>query len=170
MNYRGARNLLAEPLRALKGFWSPSATWAEGEFGPLGRRRKPMRRQEKELVQRKDCQVWAAGTALWGVWRKQKDQAGVVKPCNTQSLFPSCERYTHTCACVCVFSWGESQVLYMLGKCSSIRLYPQPWTVNFLSKTTDLDKRVLLCCSLNPAFSWNSIHGITFIYRLRLLI
>lgn len=68
---------------------------------------------------------------------------------NTQPLFPICKRYTYEHVC---FAGDRAQVP-VLDKCFIIKIYPQPCKVNFLSRTSDLDKQLLLCCSLKLVFN-----------------
>lgn len=79
----------------------------------------------------------------------------ILNPC-----FPAAQgtqMYVHAC----VYFAGDKAQVFVLDKCSIIKIYPQPWTVNFLSRISDLEKQVLLCCSLNPVFYWNSTHDVT---------
>lgn len=48
---------------------------------------------------------------------------------------------------------GDRAQVPVLDKCFIIKIYPQPCKVNFLSRTSDLDKQLLLCCSLKLVFN-----------------
>lgn len=69
---------------------------------------------------------------------------------NTQPLFPICKRYMYECTCIYVLLGTEPRSLCWT---SVLSLKTQPCKVNFLSRTSDLDKQFFLCCSLNLVFN-----------------